>query len=279
VGVAKPTIAIIGHVEHVTLGLASSLPAPGDVLHLEECCVIPGGGGGVTFFQLVKSPARLHLFTAIGADAGGREVEERLRRTEATLHLARRNEAHTRDIVLLTPDGERTILVLGQPLHPRRDDPLPWEILPTCDAAYFTAYDPGLLRDARRAKLLVVSARRRESLAHSGVRADVVVGSCLDKREQCTLADFAVKPGALVLTQGSHGGYIETAEGTQRFAAPPAPKQLRSSYGAGDSFAGALIWYLTQGLAMREACTRAGHHGAAVLAGIDTVAAQLALSE
>ncbi len=251
-----------------------ALPGSGDIVHLEDLCVIPGGGGGVTFFQLTKSSAELHLFTAIGADAAGAEMEARLRQTSATLHIARRVEPHTRDIVLLTPEGERTIVVLGWPLHPRCDDALPWEVLASCDAVYFTAYDPELIKEARRAKLLVVSARRREALNASGVRADVVVGSSLDPREASTLADYAVPPLALVLTAGAKPGRIENADGSEAFAAPPTPSPLRSSYGAGDSFAGALLWFLAQGCALRDAAVRAGPYGAAVLVSHDTVAAQ-----
>ena len=30
----------------------------------------------------------------------------------------RRARPHTRDVVMVTPDGERTIVVVGEPLHP-----------------------------------------------------------------------------------------------------------------------------------------------------------------
>src|SRR5687767_14875008 len=108
-------IAVIGHVEHVTIGRVPALPGPGDIAHLD---------------------------TAIGGDEAGAQVAARLAATRAHVHAARRDEPHTRDVVLITPDGERTIVVVGEPLHPRRSDPLPWDLLATCDAAYFTAQDP-----------------------------------------------------------------------------------------------------------------------------------------
>jgi ribokinase len=274
---SRPRIAVLGHVEHVTLGTVPALPQLADILHLEETVVIPGGGGGVTFFQLTRAPAEVLLFTAIGQDSGGAEMEARVRATGAEVHVARRSEAHTRDVVLLTPDGERTILVVGQPLHPRRDDPLPYERLAGCDAAYFTAYDPELIREARHARLLVVTARRRESLVRSGVRADLVVGSRRDPREASTLADYPVRPGALVMTDGAHGGTVETEAGVVSFRAPASPAAIRSSYGAGDSFVGALMWLTVLGLPLVEACERAGAYGAAVLASVDPLAAQLPL--
>jgi len=175
---------------------------------------------------------------------------------------------------MITPDGERTIVVLGEPLHPERADPLPWDELHSCDAAYFTAQDPLALQAARAARILVVTARRRAALARSGVHADVVVGSALDPREACALSDFPQPPRALVLTEGAAGGTIRTAEGAQRFAAPVAAKG-GGAYGAGDSFAGALTYYLAAGLTLLEACTRASRHGAAVLAALDPLPAQI----
>jgi ribokinase len=270
-------IAVIGHVEYITLAAVRALPRPGDIVHLDAPHVFPGGGGGIAFYQLANGPAEVHLFTAIGDDDAGRFVAGAIARTPARIHAARRGEPHTRDVVLVTPEGERTIFVIGEPLHPRRSDPLPWELIAGCDAAYFTAQDPQVLEAARAARWLVVAARRREALARSGVRADVVVGSASDPREAATLADFAVPPGALVLTDGPRGGRVETASGTAAFAAAPVHGVV-GAYGAGDSFAGALVFYLAAGLAPVDAAARAAAHGAAVLAGLVPIENQLALS-
>ena len=197
-----------------------ALPAPGEILHLEQPLVIAAGGGGIAFFQFARSPAELHLFTALGNDDAARSVERRVTATSAHVHAARRDEPHTRDLVLVTPDAERTILVVGEPLHPRHDDPLPWDTLGSCDAAYFTAQDPEVLKLARNAGFLAVTARRSHALAASGVRADVVIGSTADPRESSVLADYAVPPRALVMTDGRRGGTIETTDGVTRFAAP-----------------------------------------------------------
>jgi ribokinase len=271
-------IAVIGHVEHVTVARVAALPGPGDILHLDAPVALAAGGGGIAFWQLVRSPADVLLFTALGNDDAARFVESRLATSGASVHAARRDESHTRDVVLITPDGERTIIVVGEPLHPRHDDPLPWDDLAACDVAYFTAQDPDVLRAARAAPLLAVTARRSQALARSGVRADIVVGSAVDPREHGGLADYAVAPGALILTDGARGGTIETPAGVDHFAAPPTPQPVAGAYGAGDSFAAALTWYVARGLPLREACERAGVHGAAVLRGIDPVAWQLPLA-
>jgi ribokinase len=270
-------IAVIGHVEHVTLGRVAAVPRAGEIAHLDAPRWFPGGGGGVAFAQLARADAEVHFFTALGNDEAARDVAASIAGTGARIHAVHREAPHTRDVVLVNDGGERTIVVVGQPLHPAAADPLPWKLLATCDAAYFTAEDPAALRAAREARILVVTARRRGALAASGVRADVVVGSATDAREASTLADYAVAPGALVLTEGAAGGRIETAGGTARFAAPPSPPRVESAYGAGDTFAAAMTYYLAAGLALPVACARAGPHGAAVLGALDPRDAHLPL--
>jgi ribokinase len=271
----RPRIAIVGHAQHVTLAAVAALPAPGDILHLERPTVMAGGGGAITFFQLARSPADVHFFTALGDDAAGAEVERALRASGRVIHVARRPHAHHRDLVLVTPDGERTIVVMQPPLHPQLADPLPWNVFAECDAVFFTGDDPAVLRAARAARLLVVTARRAKVVAAAGVEVDVAVGSLNDPREAAN--DYPVPPRALVLTDGPRGGVVRTAAGEERFAAPPSPARFVGSYGAGDSFAGALTWYLVAGASVRDACDRAGAHGAAVLAGIDPMRHQLPL--
>jgi ribokinase len=273
-------IGVIGHVEHITLGRVGGLPRAGDIVHMQEPRVLAGGGGGIAFFQLARSPAELHLFTALGGDDGASFVERAVAATRAHVHAVRRAEPHTRDLVMIGPDGERTIIVVGEPLHPRADDPLPWDLLDGLDAVYFTAQDPALLARARRARVLVVAARRRECIAAAGaaygVAIDAIVGSRSDPRERAVRADYAVPPAALVMTDGPRGGTVETAAGIAHFASPPAAV-TGGTYGAGDSFAGALTYYLAAGLDPAAAAARAAHHGAAVVGSLDPLTAQLPL--
>jgi len=270
-------VAVIGHVEHVTIGRAARLPAPGDIVHFDEPQVIAGGGGGIAFFQLARSSGEVHLFTALGNDDAAAAVERRIVATGAHVHAARRDEPHTRDLAVVTDDGERTIFVIGRPLHPAMGDRLPWHVLASCDAAYFTGEDPETLRAAREARVLVVTARRAHVLAKAGVKADVVIGSSTDAREASRLPDYAVPPEALVMTAGRHGGAIYTADGVSHWDASPGPDAVAGSYGTGDTFAAALTWYLARGLSVHEACVSAAPHGAAVLRGVNPIEWQLPL--
>src|SRR5262245_29433667 len=132
----RPRIAVVGHAQHVTIAAVPALPALGDILHLERAVTMAGGGGAITFFQLVRSPAEVHSFTALGDDAAGSEVRAALESSGAAIHAARRDPPHSRDLVLVTPDGERTIVVVQPPLQTRIDDPLPWDLFATCDAVF-----------------------------------------------------------------------------------------------------------------------------------------------
>jgi ribokinase len=278
--VSTPRIAVVGHVEHVTLGRVDAAPRAGDIVHLRDARFVPGGGGGIAFAQLCRSDAEVHLFTAVGNDDAARAVEARLRGAGERVHVhaAVRAVEHPRVVVLVDGEGRRTIVVAGGPLQPEAADPLPWSILAGADAVYFTGADPASLRLARGARLLAVTARRAPILAAAAVAVDVVVGSAADPRENAPFESYAPAPGALVLTDGPRAIRVMRRDGTTLVDAPRAPDAIAGDYGAGDSFAGALTFFLAHGLAVEEACRRAGPYGAAVLRGIDPLASQERLS-
>jgi ribokinase len=267
-------IGVIGHVEHITLGRVRQLPGRGDIAHLESPEETPGGGGGIAFYQLVNSDAEIHLFTALGNDDAAELVSERLVQSKAIVHWAFRDTPHTRDVVMIDPAGERTIVVVGEPLHPTARDPLPWHILGDLDAVYFTAQDPELLFAARRARNLLVTARRKSAIEKSGVIPDVIVGSKHDPREASTRLDYPKPPRALVMTEGKDGGSVETEAGVRRFTAPHVEDTSGGAYGAGDSFAGALTFFIAAGLDPLDAAQAAAPYGASVLAHINPIRAQ-----
>lgn len=269
-------IAVIGHVEHVTLGRVDGVMAPGDVVHLVDPRFVPAGGGGIAFAQLCRSDAEIHLFTAVGRDEAGRAVASRLAAhpDHVHVHAALRDVDHPRVVVVVDGHGRRTIFVTADPLQPAEGDALPWSVLGECDAAYFTGRDPGSLRLARAAKRLVVTARRSEALRTSRVTADVVVGSVADPRENRPLDAYDPAPRALVLTDGPRPVRIVRPSGVALVDAPPAPVRVVGDYGAGDSFAAALTFFVAHDLPLEEACLRAGPFGAAVLGGIDPLETQ-----
>jgi ribokinase len=244
----------------------SALPGPGEILHLDAPRLFAGGGGAMAFRQLVRSDAEAHFFTALGNDDTAREAKAELSALsgEGQVHAAVRAQAQVRAVVLVPPTGDRTIVVIGRPIHPDARDPLPYDLLARCDGVYFSAEDPELLRLARAARVLVATARRKVALDQSGIAPDVIVGSASDPRERSSLRDYSPAPRAVVMTEGARGGTVETSNGVVRFqpavVQPPGP-----SYGAGDSFAAALTYFLAAGCPIQEAATRASAFGAAVI--------------
>jgi ribokinase len=273
---ASPRIAVVGHVEHVTLGRTDGVPRPGDIIHLRDTRILPGGGGGLAFAQLCRSEAEVHLFTAVGHDEAARAVEARIRAAPGRVHVhaALRAVDHPRVVVVVDADGHRTIIVTENPLQPAATDPLPWSILADCDAVYFTGADPESLRLARAARCLVVTARRSAALRAAAVAPDVILGSLSDPRENAPLDAYDPCPGALVLTDGPRPVRIFRRGSLELVDPPPGPARVVGDYGAGDSFAGALTYFLAHGLSVEEGCRRAGAHGAAVLRGIEPIETQ-----
>ena len=273
-------IAVVGHVEHVTLGRTDDVPQPGDIIHLRDARFLPGGGGGLAFLQLCRSDAELLLFTAFGSDEGGRAVEAAVRaaRPDAQIHAARRPFDHPRVVVYVDVLGRRTIIVTADPLHPAASDPLPWALLEGCDAGYFTGADPESLRAARAARRLVVTARRAASLRASGIAPDVIVGSSSDPRENAPLSSYAPQPGALVLTDGARAIRVMRDGSVSSILPPEPPGPVQGDYGAGDSFAAALTYFVGLGLPVEEACARAAPYGGAVLQSIDPRESQMRLT-
>jgi ribokinase len=269
-------IAVIGHVEHVTIGRVDGTIAPGDVIHLVDPRFVPGGGGGIAFAQLCRSDAEIHFFTAVGQGEAGRAVAARIaaQRERVHVHTAVRDVEHPRVVVVVDGDGRRTIVVTGAPLQPAAADPLPWSVLADCDAAYFTGRDPASLRLARAARCLVVTARRSEALRSAAVAPDVIVGSVADPRENRPFEAYDPAPGALALTDGPRPVRVVRPSGVTLIDAPAAPDRVVGDYGAGDSFAAALTFFLAHGRPVDEACRRAGPFGAAVLRGIDPLEIQ-----
>src|SRR5581483_9058553 len=195
--------------------------------------------------------------------AGG-QVRAELSALPGQVHAVVRPQPHPRVVVLVPPAGDRTIVVIGRPLHPQAGDGLPYNLLASCEGAYFTAEDPELLRLSRAARVLVATARRRAALQSAGIAPDVIVGSRSDARERSSLSDYSPAPCAVVMTDGARGGTIETSAGIARFR-PPVVKPPGPSYGAGDSFAAALTYFLAAGYPVDEAATCACTFGAAVV--------------
>ncbi len=116
----------------------------------------------------------------------------------------------------------------GPNAHPTLDDDLGWDELADFDGAFYTGDDARTVVAARRARVLVVTARRLASVVESGVEVDVLIGSANDRNEQLRRRRPARAPAAVRVDGGRRGRPL--ARRRRRRGALAA----RASAGAGD---------------------------------------------
>jgi ribokinase len=258
-------MAVVGHVEWVTFG-DGPVPATGEISLLSNPFSAAAGAGAVVAVELARAGAEVLFYTALGDDEAGDESLQFLQQRGVEVRAARRREPQTRALTILSPDHERTILVIGENLHPQAADDLGWDDIAGCDGAYFTGGDPATVVQARQAPLLVVTARRLAVLAESGVAADVLIGSAVDPGERIDAVPLPAAPRMVVQTRGAEGGTWRAADGADGTWSPvPLPGRLRDAYGAGDSFHAALTGALAAGRSIDEAVVAGARAGAAAV--------------
>jgi ribokinase len=257
------SVAVIGHVEWVQHARLHEPLERGAIVQLHDTFEEPAGGGGVAARALPALGAETCFITALGNDAAARESERLLREAGCDLRVALRPRPQARVTTLAEPSGERTILLHDRPDHPAISDPLDWDGLSRFDGVFYTGDDPATVVAARRAGVLVATARRLASVVESGVQVDVLAGSARDRGEQYDLADLPVRPKLCVWTEGADGGrYLgeDGSAGRWRAAVPPGP--IVDTYGAGDVFMAALTLELARGRGRDEALALAARASA-----------------
>jgi ribokinase len=258
-------VAVVGHVEWVEFVRVDRVPQPGEIVHAIETWQEAAGGGAVAAVQLANLNGGAHLFTSLGDDELGRRSYEELTARGVTVHAAAAGEPQRRAYTYVDVNGERTITVLGRKLLPSGEDgSLPWEELAHCDAAFFVSGDIAAVRAARRARVLVATARELSTLRRAHEQLDVLVGSGKDPGERFDPGELDPVPSTVVTTSGALGGWIRPGG---PFRAAPLPGPVEDTYGCGDCFAAGLTFGLAEGLAMDEAVALGARCGAAVLTG------------
>jgi ribokinase len=250
---ARPRVAIVGHVEWATHALGV-FPGPGEIRALGDAFDEPAGGGAVAAAQVANLGAQTLFFTALGSDAAADQTRDALARRGIEVRAARRPGPQTRAISVVDPIGERAIALIGGPLSPHATDDLGWADLAGMDAVYFTGRDPATLDACRAARALVVTARRWEVLAASGVQCDVIVASGGDPDERVPADTLAMRPRAWVITDGARGGTYLDDSGRPQAWDPVTPLgPVVDTYGCGDAFAAGLTVGLARGLTLADA--------------------------
>ena len=257
--------AVVGHVEWLEFVPVEHVPRPGEIVHAADSWEQAAGGGVVASVQLAQLAESVQFFTALGTDVRGRRARAELEERGIEVHATSVEGPQRSGFTFVDEAGERTITTIGRKLHPRgHDDSLPWHELASCDAVYFCAGDADALLLARRARVLVATARELATLRQSAVELDAVVSSGSDDAEQYRPGDIDPEPRLVVTTSGALGGWAQP--GGPYTAAPRPPKTV-DSYGAGDCFAAGLAFALAASLEAMKALEFASRCGAGALAG------------
>jgi ribokinase len=258
-------VAVVGHVEWVEFARVERTPAAGEIVHANETWAEAAGGGAVAAVQLARLAGGATLFTLLGGDELGRRSRTQLRAQGVTVRAMAAAEPQRRAFCHVDDAGERTITVLGEKLRPPGGDSrLPWHELAGADAVYFVSGDEEALEHARRARVLVATARELPTLARAHVELDVLVGSSRDTGERYEPGDLEPAPRLVVLTAGNLGGWARPGG---PFRAAPLPGPVVDTYGAGDCFAAGLTYALGRGEPAEAAIAFGARCGATVLTG------------
>jgi ribokinase len=242
-----------------------------------------GGGAANTAIPLRHAGHEVVLVCPVGTDETGDWLLARLREAGIdTSAVVRVSGESTRSLVLVDPDGERTIVNLrrcreeGPPQRMRHLE---------VDALYVRS------RETDLAGILAAVARHATVVAHvpplgRGARpAHVLLGSQSDLPDAFVADpwdDAAAVAGSLlrcvVITRGRHGAEAVSAE--ERIAAPAPAVKAVDTTGAGDVFAAGLVHAWLAGRPMASALETAVAWGAAAagsagLPGRESIAALL----
>jgi ribokinase len=267
-------VAVVGHVEWVEFARVEAMPRSGGIAHAWETWEQAGGGGAVAALQLARLAGEAALFTALGDGELGRRAREELEAGGVRVHASVAGEQR-RAFCHVEESGERTITVLGEKLRPRGEDgDIPWETLDEADAVYFASGDTAALRQARRARVLVATARELATLKAAAVQLDALVGSGDDDGERYVPGDLGPPPQLVVSTAGALGGWAQPGGPFQAVA--PAG-DVEDAYGCGDCFAAGLTHGLGRGLPTADALALAARCGAGALTGRGVHAAAVEL--
>ncbi|HLA79611.1 MAG TPA: PfkB family carbohydrate kinase [Vicinamibacteria bacterium] len=229
-----------------------------------------GGGGANVAIPLAHAGHQVRLLAPLGSDLTGQELlRELLAEGVDTSALSTVAGLSTRSLVLLEPNGERTVVNL----HRCREASPPERLRSlAADAVYV------------RSRALDLTPLLREKVEHSLVVAQLPPAEPGSRPAQVLVAsesdfdgDLLADPWALgqrvagprlqwvVVTRGSRGA--EAFGASEHIASTPLPTRVVDTTGAGDAFAAGLLHALVSGAPMAEALRTGVTWGSAAVAG------------
>ncbi len=241
-----------------------------DKIEVEQRILSSGGGGTNTAVSFSRLGLKTALVCRFGQDIFSQIVLDELKR-EKNLNLGqvvrKKGDQTDQSVILLTPDGQRTILVYRGETRLEKTD-IKWSSLNTkwfylaslegnlaltaelINFAYKkgikVAWNPGKKELVQREKILALS-KSVNLISLNQEEACFLLETNQNELWQQTKKVFSP---LLVITQGKKGATI--ISGNQKFYRPIFPVQTIDETGAGDSFNSGLIAGLAKGLSLPE---------------------------
>ena len=217
-----------------------------------------GGGGANTGLGLVWAGHSVALVSQVGRDDMGDWLIAEASTQGLNCRLVQRQPGNTCEMLLvMTPDGERTIIRPQRPIFTLAAPPnwLNW------DAVYFNSSAQGVVSWARTAleHCLVVAQLAKDERPRP---CHVLLASITDMRGRSELSAWeyglTIAGDSLrhfIVTDGGNDAKLYTAEG--EFSVPSVEASVVDTTGAGDAYAAGLIHGLVSGQPIATAMAEA----------------------
>ncbi|WP_076414046.1 PfkB family carbohydrate kinase [Shewanella sp. UCD-KL12] len=212
-----------------------------------------GGGGANTGLGLVWAQHRVALVSQVGRDKIGDWLLAEASTQGIECQLIQRHEETTNEMLLvMTPDGERTIIRPQRPIFELAAPPI-W---PQWDAVYFNSSAEGAVSWAKTAlkSCLVFAQLAKDDRPRP---CHILIASKTDMLGRSTLSPWqyglSIAGDSLkyfIVTDGADGACVYTDAGIERVEA--IPSEVVDTTGAGDAYASGLIHGMTTGLTIKE---------------------------
>ena len=264
------TLFVFGNAAVDTSYEVPHLPQPGETLLAQTETHDLGGKGLNQAIAAARAGARVSFWSAVGNDAPGHEIRERVTAENIDgAGILEHAGGTDRSMIFVGPTGENTIVSTGRMAH---------SIYAACAQRMLDSLGPGdlLLMQGNLGKNVTGQCIRAAS--RRGVHTllnpapidfdylDILsdVGTLiLNEIENQTVsgesdagmgATALVRHGVktVVTTLGPEGASLTTARGTQRFAAPVV--DAVDTTGAGDVFCGVFAAAIARGMSQAQAC-------------------------
>ncbi len=283
-----PELLGLGEVSLDRSAEVARLPTSGEKLRARAFGSSVGGQVATALAAAATLGLRTRLHAAVGADAAAARIADALSGRGVELALERISGARTRGaLVLVEPEGERTIIELRDPACRLKAEHLEAAALEGARALHLDTTQPAAAlsaaRLARRQGLLVSLDLDRLDDAPEEllscctllvVAREVADELAATRREALLSLAGRCASGAVVgLTLGPQGSLFRGADGrwieTPAFAGPTP----RDTTGCGDVFRGVLLASLLRGHPLSSALARASAGAAFAAAGVGALGA------